>query len=53
MPPMQTVGKMTGYMHARKLSEMHSDTHTLNTQTNTWYLIINIIGHIQNIKTFI
>ena len=53
MPPMQTVGKMIGNMHARKLSETHAYTHTHNTQTHTWYLIINIIGHIQNIKTFI
>ena len=27
--------------------------HTLNTQTYTWYLKINIVGYIQNIKTFI
>ena len=35
-----------------KLSE-NALMHTLNTQTHTQYLKINIIVHIQNIKTFI
>ena len=41
-----------GNMHAGQLSE-NALIHTLNTQTHTWYLKINITGHIQNIKTFI
>ena len=53
MPPMQMAGKTIGNTHAKKVSEKHSYTHALNTQIHTWYLIINITGHIQNIKTFI
>ena len=47
MPPMKMDGKMIGD------ALMHSYTCALNTQTHTWYLTINIIGHIQNIKKFI
>ena len=36
-----------------ELSKLHMCTHTFITQTHSLHLKINIIGHIQNIKTFI